>query len=357
MADSTAHLQRQIDSATDLHAVVRAMKAQAAASVDQYAQSVAALGDYARTVELGVAACARQSPRMVHEHDDAVHHGTGQGKSLLNMVVFGSDQGLVGRFNDTLVEVAQTQLATLSPQHTHTHVWGVGARMCASLDDAGLAVQGRFDVPATVNGITHLVSDILLRVMNTTSKPAKDLASESTPTDPEPNSDGVGKRGRSLAADTPVGVGAVGDVSDVSGLGTGRAPALYLLYNQPTGGAGYAATSHRLLPLNHAWLQGLAHQPWPTAMLAQTIGHAAPTLRALMREFVFVSIFKASAESLASENASRLAAMERADSNIEDMLGALQQRFHRLRQSKIDEELSDVMGGFKALQQQQGLDR
>jgi len=32
-------------------------------------------------------------------------------------------------------------------------------------------------------------------------------------------------------------------------------------------------------------------------------------------------------------------------------LGGLNDRFNRLRQSKIDEELSDVISGFKALSQ------
>ncbi|MEB0059453.1 F0F1 ATP synthase subunit gamma [Variovorax sp. LG9.2] len=76
------------------------------------------------------------------------------------------------------------------------------------------------------------------------------------------------------------------------------------------------------------------------------------TLRALIREYLFVSIFRACAESLASENASRLAAMDRADRNIDEMLGTLEDALHRLRQAKIDEELSDVISGFKALRDQ-----
>jgi F-type H+-transporting ATPase subunit gamma len=56
-----------------------------------------------------------------------------------------------------------------------------------------------------------------------------------------------------------------------------------------------------------------------------------------------------SAESLASENASRLAAMERADKNIDELLESLNGSFHRLRQSGIDEELFDVVSGFEAL--------
>lgn len=69
----------------------------------------------------------------------------------------------------------------------------------------------------------------------------------------------------------------------------------------------------------------------------------------MISEYLFVSIFRASAESLASENASRLAAMNRADRNIDKMLLALHERYHRLRQSKIDDEPFDVISGFKAL--------
>lgn len=71
--------------------------------------------------------------------------------------------------------------------------------------------------------------------------------------------------------------------------------------------------------------------------------------RALIREYLFISFFRACAESLASENASRLAAMERADKNIDELLENLHGAFHRLRQGGIDEELFDVIAGFEAL--------
>ena len=48
-------------------------------------------------------------------------------------------------------------------------------------------------------------------------------------------------------------------------------------------------------------------------------------------------------------NASRLAAMQRADKNIDQLLEDLYRTFHRLRQSSIDEELFDVVSGFEAL--------
>ncbi len=73
------------------------------------------------------------------------------------------------------------------------------------------------------------------------------------------------------------------------------------------------------------------------------------TLRALIREYLFVTLFRACAESLASENASRLVAMQRADKNIQELQEDLKRTFHRLRQSDIDEELFDVISGFEAL--------
>ncbi len=83
--------------------------------------------------------------------------------------------------------------------------------------------------------------------------------------------------------------------------------------------------------------------------LPQVLGGGTETLGALIREYVFVSLFRACAESLASENASRLAAMERAEKNIDELLEKLQGTLHRVRQSGIDEELFDVFSGFEAL--------
>jgi F-type H+-transporting ATPase subunit gamma len=79
------------------------------------------------------------------------------------------------------------------------------------------------------------------------------------------------------------------------------------------------------------------------------MGGGTAALRALIREYLFVSLFRACAESLASENASRLAAMQRADKNIDELLEELNRTFHRLRQSSIDAELFDVISGFEAL--------
>jgi F-type H+-transporting ATPase subunit gamma len=88
---------------------------------------------------------------------------------------------------------------------------------------------------------------------------------------------------------------------------------------------------------------------WPTKNLPEVIEGAESALRAFVRGYLFVLLFQACAESLASENASRLAAMQRAEKNIADILEDLNRTFRRVRQESIDEELFDVISGFEAL--------
>jgi F0F1-type ATP synthase gamma subunit len=124
---------------------------------------------------------------------------------------------------------------------------------------------------------------------------------------------------------------------------------LYVFHDRPLSGALYEPVSQRLLPLDAQWQQGLAKVLWPTRSLPEVLRGGTRTLRALIRELLFISLFRACAESLASENASRLAAMDRADRNIDELLENLRNTFHRLRQSGIDEELFDLISGFEAL--------
>jgi F-type H+-transporting ATPase subunit gamma len=131
--------------------------------------------------------------------------------------------------------------------------------------------------------------------------------------------------------------------------GPGEVIELHLFHYRPASGAVYTPVSQRLLPLDENWRRELERLPWPTENLPEVTGSDTATLRAFIREYLFVSLFRACAESLASENASRLAAMQRADNNIDELLEGLTGTFHRLRQSGIDEELFDVIAGFEAL--------
>lgn len=292
MSDTIVSLRRKIDSAGNLQSVVSTMKALAASSIGQYERSVLALRDYNRAVELGLSVCFRSSGAEA-EMIGPVPHADG---GTIRAIVFGSDQGLVGRFNDVVTDSALTTLDTLTDK---PQLWAVSERIHAHLSDEGLSPAGFFTVPSSVGAITPLVGEILIAI--------------------------EADRSRS-------------DVDE-----------LHLFYNRPTTSNVYEPYHQRLLPLDDIWRRKLVDLPWPTKYLPEILGSATTTLQALIREYLFVSLFRASTESLAAENASRLAAMQRADKNIEELLEDLKGTYHQLRQSSIDEELFDVISGFEAL--------
>ncbi len=288
MSATEVGLRRQIDSAVDLQAVVRTMKALAASSIGQYERSVRALADYDSTVGLALGACLRRTaagaPAVRRRADEPV----------VRAVVFGSDQGLVGRFNDAIADHA---VSALAKRPGRARVWAVGERVKDRLEDAGIVMVGQFEVPTSVQAITPLIARILLD---------------------------------SHAQGEPDGE-------------------FHLFHNRPTSHATWQSVGQRLLPLDERWRRARTGVPWPTPRIPETLGDLGPTLAALIGEHLFVSLFRACSESLASENASRLAAMERADRNIDELLEDLRGRFNQLRQGSIDEELFDVVAGFDAL--------
>jgi F-type H+-transporting ATPase subunit gamma len=219
-----------------------------------------------------------------------------QETGAIGAVVFGSDQGLVGQFNEVMVEFAVNTLENLPGKKT---VWAIGERIQSRLAETNLLPTERFILPNSISAITPLVGQILIEMESKREK---------------------------------------GTISQV-----------YLFHNRPRSGAIYVPVSQRLLPLDDTWRHNLAGIRWPTKNLPEVMNSREWTLRALVREYLFVSLFRACAESLASENASRLAAMQRAEKNINELQDDLSRTFHRLRQSGIDEELFDVISGFEAL--------
>lgn len=283
MSESPERLRHKIEEASDLESVVRTMKVMAASNITQYENAVQALGVYFRTIELGLIASLSNQIR------DGYHLLDTRKITNFNALVFGSDQGLVGQFNDLMLDFVIKSFEDLPGER---QVWAVGERISTRLTDAGIKVEGIYSVPNALNAVTYLVGQILID-----------------------------------NGDTP----------------------LYIYHHQPKTDTTYEPVVQRLLPLDKKWIEDFAKRPWPTNLPPEVLGANEPMLKALIDEYLFVSLFKACVESLACENSSRLAAMQRAEKNINELLADLNQYYHRVRQNTIDEELFDVISGFEAM--------
>ncbi len=163
----------------------------------------------------------------------------------------------------------------------------------------------------------------------------------------------IGSRGLLLAA--PLGIAPVWQsamatqVGGISGLCIRIAEALYermaarrigvveVVFPAWTAGAGAGVTCRSLLPLDaHRFGGAPAGVPPLTTLPPEEL------LASLAEEYVFASLCEAAMHAFVAENEARAAAMVRARSKVQDMLGELTLEEHRVRQEAITAELVEL---------------
>lgn len=282
-------LGRRIATTRELQDVVRTMKTLSAVSIRQYESAVAALRQYSRSIALGLQAVQRRRALQ-----PPPRHGADAGTAV---VIFGSDHGLCGRFNELITDFAAGQLATL-PERP---LWfTLGARARAHLEAGGERIAASLALPGAVSGLVEMAHTVL----------------------------------RTLD-----------DWWTTRGI-----ERMLVFHNGRREPFNAVPAAVQLLPLDPAWLVDLAQRPWPSRSLPLFTMDTEALFAALVRQHLFVTIYRAGAESLASEHASRLAAMQSAEHNIKEHLEELNIEYRCRRQESITDELLDVVAGFEVLQ-------
>ena len=286
-------LKRTIAVAEELHSVVKTMKALAGVNIRQYERAAHAVAEYNRTIEMGLQVALKKIPtHLLMPGKDSAGPGLGA-------IIFGSDQGMCGQLNDQVVTYAARALKKLAYRHSEQAMAAVGIRAAAKLEGLGRVVETSVAVPVSVAGITQAVEDVLRKIDEWHTQRGIDL--------------------------------------------------VVLFYARPVSGAWYRIHGVRLLPVDEEWINGLRARRWPSRVAPMFTMDETQLFQALIHEYLFVSLFRAFAESLASENASRLASMQVAERNIEDHLRALSTEARQSRQMTITSELLDIIAAFEAL--------
>ncbi len=213
-------------------------------------------------------------------------------------IIVGSDQGMCGQFNEALVTYTLEETGKLLKKGENIALWSVGEKVGAALEDAGLGGK-RFLGADNLNAINDLVQTVI----------------------------------QELEAHR-------------SAEGTER---FYLSHNLLAGSGGYEPTIHRVLPMDQEWMNQYRSQKWPRRCLPMTGTTPETLFTHLFYQYLYVSFFRAFAQSLASENAARLMAMQAAEKNILEREEELSASFREQRQANITNELLDIVSGFEAI--------
>jgi F-type H+-transporting ATPase subunit gamma len=285
-------LKKRIHTANDLHDLVRTMKAMAAVNIRHLEKAVISLADYQHNIELALRVVLQRNPRVAVAARKAP-------RKHLGVIVLGSDQGMCGQLNDQIVRFAHSALSKVSDSIEQHITLAIGARVASRLRQLGYELEATVEMPGSVAGISVAVQQLLVMLESWLARDAMDH--------------------------------------------------LVVFHCQHLARANYQPKQVQLLPLDRQWLQTLEQSDWPTRQLPMFTMDSEQLFSCLVREFLFIALYRAFAESLASENASRLASMWNAERNVEQRIAELTSDFHRGRQMTITGELLDIASGFEAL--------
>jgi F-type H+-transporting ATPase subunit gamma len=291
--ENAESLRRSIAVTEELQSVVKTMKALAGVNIRAYERAAHAVAEYNRTVDMGLQIALQRLP----PHAFPPKHPPG---AKLGAIVFGSDQGMCGQLNDQVVSHASRALEKLAVRRDDQATLAVGVRAAAQLEGLGRRLEASVQVPSSTAGITAAVEEVLHKIEEWHFERAIEF--------------------------------------------------VVLFYARPVSGAWYRVRGVRLLPVDWEWINGLKAKRWPSKVIPMFTMDETQLFRALIREYMFVSLYRAFAESLASENASRLASMQVAERNIEDRLRTLTTESRQARQTSITSELLDIISSFEALE-------
>ena len=288
MAQTLESLSRQNDTLTSIRSIVGTMKTLSAINAAPYEQAARSIEAYHQTILKGFAAFAHRAGEMVLHPEDAAGHW---------VVVFGSDHGLCGNYNESVAQLVNQHCQAQALRNPH--LLAIGAKLHDALVDQGLAPEMLLLPPASAEGIGRLASEIVTRL------------------------DAIGQ-GQSL-----------------------HCLAVTLAFTQRGEQGQREPVMRRLLPLEPRLLQ--PDKRWQSRSLPDYRMAPGALLAALVRNHIFASVFRASAEAMVTENAARLALMQQAEQSVDERREEVRGELRSVRQTEITDELMDIITGFEAL--------
>ncbi|MDD2222667.1 MAG: F0F1 ATP synthase subunit gamma [Pseudomonas sp.] len=289
MAQTLEHLSRKNDTLTSIRGIVHTMKTLSAINAAPYEQAAQSIELYHQTILHGLAAFVFRTGGI------SVLTEVQRPRRRL-LVVFGSDHGLCGNYNELLADKV-TEYSQAEPM-AQQHILCIGSRMRNALLEQDLTPEVVLMPPASAEGVGRLAGDIVTRIER------------------------LG-RGQPLAH-----------------------LAVTLVFTQRAEHGYQESVTRALLPLDKSLLQPARR--WPSRALPDYTMDAQALLSSLIRNHVFASVFRASAEAMVTENATRLALMQQAEQSVDEQLEGVKQELSSVRQDEITNELMDIVIGHLA---------
>lgn len=285
------NLKKTLDTSKSIKQVVSTMKALSGANIKKYEKIVKILYTYKSNVELALQAIMMHNDKININELEFI--GQSKNKKAKNLVVvFGSNQGLCGRFNDKIANFTIDDI-----QNTDENkVIVVGERLSMLLSNTKLKIFKTIPVPNSIENISNTIYELLAVI-------EKEIEEKT-----------VNK--------------------------------VFLYYTANDDTMNGTLTKTRLIPIDKKILENAQKKVWPTNNIPYWQIDTKTLVVDLLKQYMFVGLNDALVNSIASEQKNRLLTLQNAENNINDLIRTKNLEYNQKRQSTITNELLDVVTGY-----------
>lgn len=281
-------LQKRIKTTADLRDIVSTMKSLSSVSILQYDQAAISLKGYRKNIRDGFHALLKCRPMPAQSEPK-------KGRTMI--ILIGSDNGLVGRFNKEALQAAQQFLKAEGVDDALFLT--VGKRMAVLAENAKVDLFAKYAISNSIKFVNSLAGTVIIRLYEA--------------------------------------------------MQARKVNKVVVFYHKREQGTSVTLEKMTLLPFSKTAYADLKKKKWDTNNVPLVTLPTPILTQALIKEYLMIELCTALTYSLAAEHHTRMINMQNAEKNIDESLTLLNQEYQQKRQDAITEELIDVVSGSEAI--------
>jgi F-type H+-transporting ATPase subunit gamma len=278
-------LQNKLISTAELKKIISSIRLLAIVHKKIYEKIFFNIIKYRSNIELALQGVLQQIPMERQFSRNEIHIDS----TLL--LIFGSQQGFCGSFNDKMVNFIQHHLS----QENNPKILSVGHRLTLLFQAQKIPIYKYFAIPSSAYHIEILLQDIFNFL-------------------------------RQLKRDT-----------------TG----LVIYFTNHNIRSTSIPIRRKILPPDEKIYDKFKNKPWPTNNIPYWTSRPEKLVGDLINQYIFTGIYMALLGSLTAEQFSRLLTLQNAEQNIQDQIEEINLKINQQRQNTITTELLGLITGFK----------
>lgn len=282
-------LKKTLDTSKSIKQVVSTMKALSAANIKKYEKMVKILYAYRSNIEMGIQAMMIFGKNLKISDIEYIKK-TGN-KNL--SIVFGSNQGLCGRFNDRIKNFVLNDIHDIS----NNQIVVIGERLLNLMEITELNIIKSIYLPNSIENSASTIYEVLQII-------DEKLKNE--------------------------------EINNV-----------FLYYTMSDDTVNGTPTKTRLIPIDKKLLENAKNKVWPTNNLPYWQIKNEVLIADLLKQYIFTILNSALVNSITSEQKNRLITLQSAETNINELIRNKNLEYNQKRQSTITSELLDVVVGYQ----------